>query len=70
MTDLLTDKVTLKRYKCFSEDCRKTFDHPIELFSHVKVHVLTYNFLNILYSYGKKNISVKLAENHTNQRLT
>ncbi len=39
--DLLIDRVTIKKYRCPNEDCRKTFDEPRDLFAHTAWHVST-----------------------------
>ncbi|TNV83837.1 hypothetical protein FGO68_gene13608 [Halteria grandinella] len=39
--DLLIDRVTIKRYRCPNEECRKTFDEAIDLYIHVTCHFKT-----------------------------
>jgi hypothetical protein len=39
IADLLIDRVTFRKYRCPKEECRKTFDEPADLFSHIGTHV-------------------------------
>ncbi len=39
IADLLIDRVTFRRYRCPSDECRKTFDDVIDLYMHISTHV-------------------------------
>lgn len=39
IADLLIDRVTFRKYRCPKDECRKTFDEPADLFSHIGTHV-------------------------------
>ena len=65
IVDLLVDKVITGRYVCPYDTCRKTFDHPSELFCHAKMHVKQSFPILSLYRYSTrtKNFNANIVAN-------